>query len=118
MGRPVVHFEIGCKNKPAAESFYSRLFDWKMSAAGPASMIETGGSGIPGHLTSLGHEPHHYTMFYVEVDDIPACLDKARELGGRVLVPRVPIPTGAFAWIADPEGNTVGLLERAQGKAG
>ncbi len=119
MGRPVVHFEIGCKDKAATGQFYSRLFDWETAEAGPATMIDTAaGLGIPGHITSLGHEPHHYTIFYVEVDDIAAYLQKAIELGGRMLVPRIPIPAGAFAWIADPEGNTVGLLERKGVSAG
>jgi predicted enzyme related to lactoylglutathione lyase len=27
----------------------------------------------------------------------------------RRLAPRTDIPTGTFAWIEDPEGNTVGL---------
>jgi predicted enzyme related to lactoylglutathione lyase len=36
-------------------------------------------------------------------------LDKAGTLGGKTLVPPVEIPTGTFAWFADPDGNTVGL---------
>jgi hypothetical protein len=27
----------------------------------------------------------------------------------KTLVPPVEIPTGTFAWFADPEGNTIGL---------
>ena len=41
MGKPVVHFEIGCKSIPQTEAFYSKLFGWNMSTAGPASMIDT-----------------------------------------------------------------------------
>ncbi|MEI9971606.1 MAG: VOC family protein [Ignavibacteriota bacterium] len=48
----------------------------------------------------------------VEVDDVQAYLDKATALGGKTVVPPVKIPTGTFAWFADPEGNTVGLLKR------
>lgn len=73
-------------------------------------MIDTGTSaGIPGHITSLGHEPHHYATFYVQVDDLMAYLDKAQALGGKMLVPPVEIPTGSFAWFADPEGTIIGL---------
>jgi predicted enzyme related to lactoylglutathione lyase len=73
-------------------------------------MIDTGGQGgINGHITTLGHEPYHYVTIYVHVDDIPACLAKAQSLGGRTLVPPVEIPTGTFAWLADPDGNTIGL---------
>jgi predicted enzyme related to lactoylglutathione lyase len=69
------------------------------------------GGGITGHMTALGHEPFRYTIFYVQVDDVQAYLDKAASLGGKMLVPPVEIPTGTFAWFADPEGNTIGLFK-------
>jgi uncharacterized protein len=110
MGQPVVHFEIGCRDSASTAEFFSKLFGWQMQSMGPATMINTGSaSGIQGHISSLGHEPHHYTTFYVQVDDIPAYLDKVRELGGRTIVPPVEIPTGTFAWFADLEGNSIGL---------
>ncbi len=110
MGCPVVHFEIGCRDKAATSSFYSALFGWSIQEMGPAGMIDTGGSGgIQGHITALGHEPHNFTHFYVQVEDIPAALAQAEALGGKTLVPPVTIPNGTFAWFADPEGNTVGL---------
>jgi uncharacterized protein len=76
---------------------------------GPAAMIAAETGGIAGHITALGHEPHHYTIFYVGVDDVAASLKKAELLGGKTLIPPVNIPTGTFAWMQDPEGNTVGL---------
>jgi predicted enzyme related to lactoylglutathione lyase len=110
MGQPVVHFEIGCRDSVKTADFFSGLFGWNMQAMGPATMINTGAdSGIPGHITALGHEPHRYTIFYVQVDNVQGYLDKAAALGGKTLVPPVEIPTGTFAWLADPEGNTVGL---------
>lgn len=111
MGRPVVHFEIGCRDSAKTQEFYSRLFDWKITPMGPAAMIAAEGSGIGGHISSLGHEPHHYTIFYVDVDDIAAYLKKAESLGGKTIVPPVEIPTGTFAWMQDPGGNTVGLWQ-------
>lgn len=110
MGQPVVHFEIGCRDSGKTSVFFAKLFDWQMQAMGPATMIDTGaGSGIQGHMSALGHEPHQYTIFYVQVDDVQRYLDKAAELGGKTLVPPVQIPTGTFAWFADPGGNTIGL---------
>ena len=112
MGHPVVHFEIGCRDREKTERFFGDLFGWRIQRNGPGSSIDTASQkGIPGHFTSLGHEPHHYTMFYVEVDDVQACLDKATALGGKTVVPPVKIPTGTFAWFSDPEGNTIGLLK-------
>jgi uncharacterized protein len=107
MGQPVVHFEIGCRDSQKTRDFYSSLFGWKIAQAGPAAMIDTG-HAIAGHNTALAHGPFRYTIFYVEVDDVQAYLDKAASFGGKTLVPPVPIPTGTFAWMQDPERNTVG----------
>jgi hypothetical protein len=112
MPHPVVHFEIGCKDSKKTQEFYKTLFDWKITEAGPAAMIDAGG-GPTGHISALGHEPHHYTIFYVEVDDVQAYLDRAQKLGAKTLVPPVPIPTGTFAWLQDPEGNIIGLWKPA-----
>ncbi|MGC9946665.1 MAG: VOC family protein [Bryobacteraceae bacterium] len=112
MEHPVVHFEIGCRDRAKTERFFGDLFGWHMQPNGPASTIDTASQrGIPGHITSLNHEPQHYTMFYVEVEDVQAYLDKAVALGGKTLVPPIKIPTGTFAWLADPDGNTIGLLK-------
>jgi hypothetical protein len=57
----------------------------------------------------MGHEPHHYTIFYVSVDDLAGHLKKAQALAGKTLVPPAEIPIGTFAWMQGPDGNTVGL---------
>ena len=111
MGQPVVHFEIGCRDLSKTKDFYSKLFDWQIQSSGPA-MIETGGAGgINGHITALGHEPHNYVTVYIQVDDIPAYLAKAEALGGKKIVGPINIPTGAFAWMSDPEGNVIALFK-------
>jgi predicted enzyme related to lactoylglutathione lyase len=88
--------------------FFSSLFGWKIQPVGPAAIIDTGAGGINGHITALGHEPHNYVTIYVQVDELQEYLDKAVELGGKTLVPPVEIPTGSFAWLADPDGNVIG----------
>jgi hypothetical protein len=104
MPNPIVHFEIGCRDLARTQQIYSELFDWKIQSAGIAAMISQ--AGIDGHITALGHEPFNYTIFYVEVADVAAHIAKA--------VGPLTIPTGTFAWIADPEGNTIGLWKSAQ----
>jgi len=113
MGQPVVHFEIGCKDKEKTSAFYAEAFGWTIDP-GPAGMISTGSSeGIQGHVAALGHEPHQFTHFYVQVEDVAEALKKVEGLGGKTIVPPVPIPTGTFAWFSDLEGNVVGLWKPA-----
>ena len=109
MPHPVVHFEIGCKDKERTSAFYTDVFGWTIEP-GPAGMIDTGSSaGIPGHVAALGHEPHQFTHFYIETEDVAASLSEVEKAGGATIVPPVDIPSGTFAWFSDPEGNTVGL---------
>jgi predicted enzyme related to lactoylglutathione lyase len=113
MGRPVVYFEIGCKDRAKSDEFYAELFDWELRREDMSTGVVPGEGGIGGHIVSYGHEPHRHTIFYVDVDDLQATLDRAEALGGKTLVPPVEIPgnKGSFAWLADPEGNTIGLYK-------
>ena len=72
MAHPVVHFEIGCKDKAATSAFYQNVFGWTIDA-GPMGLIDTGSKeGIAGHIAALGHEPHQFTHFYIQTDDVAA----------------------------------------------
>ena len=109
MAHPVIHFEIGCKDKEKTSAFYREVFGWTIDA-GPMGAINTGSaSGIQGHIAALGHEPHQFTHFYIQTDDIPASLKQIEAAGGKIIVPPVEIPNGTFAWFSDSEGNTIGL---------
>ena len=49
---------------------------------------------------------------YVSVDDLRASLEKAEELGGKMVVEPMPIPgVGTFAMFQDPDGVMIGLFE-------
>jgi len=112
MGKPVVHFEIGCPDKDKSRAFYEDVFGWTSEPYGPLSYrLNTGSDrGIQGLTTALGHEPHNYVMFYIEVDDIPAHLAEITAHGGKVIVPETPVPgSGRLAWCHDPSGNLFGL---------
>ena len=125
MAAPIVHFEIGVKDPAKAAAFYGPLFGWEFSAYGPAQMVSNIGpkpgapstlsTGIGGHINSLGHPPHNYCVVYALVDNLEATIAHALKLGGKSLVPPTEVPgMGAFAWISDPEGNTVGLWKAAK----
>ncbi len=59
-------------------------------------------TGISGHISALGHEPHNYTLIYVQVDDLDAYIAKAEALGGSSMIPPTEVPgMGHFAWIMD-----------------
>src|SRR5438309_2194012 len=109
MTNHICHFEIGCRDQGKGAEFYSKMFDWKTESQPNMTMLRTGGD-VGGHLTTLGHEPHNYTIFYVMVDNVASALEKAVSLGGKKIVGPMPLPNNTeFGWFADPEGNTIGV---------
>jgi predicted enzyme related to lactoylglutathione lyase len=115
MGRPIVKIDIGCADRPATLRFYQELFGWGAETGPHTVELDLGVAAPPAlsaSITSLGHEPHQYVMFYVDVDDIPACLDRAETLGGKRHLGPIDLPQGGrFAWLSDPGGNLVGLVD-------
>ncbi|MEM8963534.1 MAG: VOC family protein [Acidobacteriota bacterium] len=114
MGAPVLHFDIGCRDREKVGAFYRDLLGWTLSPANDlSSEVDTGsGEGINGAITSLGHEPHNYVMIYATVEDVEASMEQVKELGGQVDLGPVPVPgRGRFAWCKDPDGNLFGLWQ-------
>lgn len=119
MPNPVVHFEIAGRDGEALETFYRDLFDWKIErreAGGfPYGFVSTGGEGdVPG---GIRHEPEGKAevVLYVEVEDVEAAVAEASRLGGAVRIPPMKTPEVTFALITDPEGNPIGVTQKAKG---
>ena len=111
MPHPVVHFEVIGRDAKASQDFYAQLFDWQIDADNPYNygMVRNGGAGINGGVGG-GEQPQ--TLFYVEVPDLQATLDKATALGGKVVMPVTEIPGAVtMAQFADRDGNVVGLIK-------
>lgn len=52
---------------------------------------------------------------YVLVESVDDFSKKIQSLGGKIVVPKSPVPNlGAFALALDPEGNPFGIFENAQ----
>jgi hypothetical protein len=121
MGNPVVHFEIVGKDATALKKFYKNAFDWQIGESGAgagaqnyAMVKPNGGIGIDGGIGDMGgyEGSEGHVTFYVGVTDINAALKKVEELGGRRIFGPDLVPGGpTIALFADPEDNTVGLVE-------
>lgn len=114
MPNPVVHFEIVGKDGKKLQDFYANLFGWKIDANNEFNygMVDTDtpGTGIRGGIGPT-MDGNARTTVYAQVSDLQASLDKAVSLGGKVIMPITEIPGAVtMAMIADPEGNTFGLI--------
>jgi predicted enzyme related to lactoylglutathione lyase len=123
----IVHFEIPFDDKKRAMKFYADAFDWKLTDIPEMSyvMAETVAvndkqmprepGAINGGLFQRPKEAPH-PVVYVGVASVEQALEKAQAAGGKVVTPATPIPgMGAYARVADTEGNVVGLYETRSG---
>jgi predicted enzyme related to lactoylglutathione lyase len=116
----VVHFEIPADDVERAKKFYGELFGWKITKfPGQSPMeywtIETG-AGKPEMAVGGGmmqrQMPQQQITIYIDVPSVDEYVDKAKRLGGSVVVPKTAIPDmGYFAVCLDPENNGFGLWE-------
>ena len=120
MSNPFVYAELHTQNPEAAKDFYRRLLDWRMTDTptpqGVYTEIEISG-GFPAGLKRAveAQTPSHW-LFYIQVADVAAATDRAKQLGARPLQELVVVPDqGRFSVFADPTGALFGLWEKQAG---
>ena len=77
----------------------------------PYTLFKAGGEMVGGSMAPPmdGISNHWHVYFAVEAMD-PA-LDKARQLGAKVVMGPVPTPIGPMATLSDPQGAIFSLFE-------
>jgi hypothetical protein len=114
MGQPVIHFEVHSRGSDESRRFYGELFGWKLGVVpdGSYALVDTdaGGAGIRGGIAEANGRLEG-VMFYIQVPDIDAYLERIKAAGGSVLVERTESPMVTTAVFADLDGNAVGLTE-------
>ena len=113
MGK-VEYFDIPAEDVGKLKGFYEQAFGWEMSKVEGLDKeywtINTKG-GINGGIYKRQTE-EQTPMTYATVDDIDAHLGKIKELGGKAVVGKTPVPgMGWFAVCHDPEGNPFGVWQ-------
>ena len=117
MAYPFVHVELSSNDLPAAKTFYSSLFNWKLEEMpmGPGMTYTTIGVGEGtggGMMKNPVPGSPSFWLSYVNVDDINASTKKAETLGGKVMQPVTPVAEmGWFSVIVDPSGAAIGLWQ-------
>jgi uncharacterized protein len=114
MANSVCFFEIPGEDIESLQDFYREMFSWsfdKVPGAFRYHRIDTGQDGVKGGLTAR-QDKEHTSVFYVKTDSLDDALLKAATLGGKLVVPKRPVPgAGWFAIVLDPQGNRLGLWE-------
>jgi len=119
-----VHFEIPVDNMERAQKFYKELFGWNIFSAGDnfdnyfmIQTVQANEQGINGGML-IRSNPDQQIINYISVDNIDSMLVKIEELGGTILMPKMPIE--GIGWncvVKDSEGNIFGMLQSSQNNA-
>jgi len=113
--------ELTTTDAKAAEAFYQQLLGWSLKHSAPASQMEytefsVNGTPMGGIMPKPKEMPAHipsYWMPYFQVTGVDKAASNAKELGGKVMVGPMDIPsTGRFAVLTDPQGAVFALFER------
>jgi predicted enzyme related to lactoylglutathione lyase len=115
----VAWFDLTTTDLAKSRDFYGRLLDWTfapLQGTDQAVEIVARKKGIGTLRLTEGTISAFNGVIYVQVNDLPAKVAKAKELGATV-VPGFPFDlldgTGAIALLTDPSGHPVGLYSRA-----
>lgn len=116
-------FEIPVTDIDRAKKFYETILDIEMVKRADRNdeavffpfnpnVIQATSGRVTGVLskTERNSPSENGTLVYINASpDIQIVLDKVKQAGGKVIMPRTQIPAGFIAIIIDSEGNKVGL---------
>lgn len=138
---PVVHFEMGYKDKKRMVDFYQTVFGWKTEQMGPemgnyvvAQTTDTGEDGMvttPGTINGgfyakTDSPVSHAPSVVISVDDINQAIEEVKKAGGKILggmnekaehtmEPQMIPGVGLWISIQDTEGNRVSMFQANAG---
>ncbi len=110
---PVVHLELHTGDLPQARDLYAELCGWRPewieTRAGSYLSLELGG-GLGGGIVECPVRGPVW-LPYVEVSEIAAATDRARELGASVLLEPREGPAGWRSVVRTPCGGELGFWQ-------
>jgi hypothetical protein len=121
MPNPFAHLELTTDDLKAAQTFYTKVFGWKLNEMPGMNytMIDVGGSGVGGGMQSkpMPEAPTGW-MPYVQVESVKASVDRAIKAGATATLPYQEIgDMGAIGIFSDPTGCSIGVWEAKQAPA-
>ena len=94
---PVIHFEIAGEDPRKLAGFYEKAFGWKVAHvpqinyATITTRSKPTQPGIDGGFVQRV-APGQRGVNYIWVEDLDAYVQKVRDLGGSVMISKIPVP--------------------------
>jgi hypothetical protein len=111
----VTWFEVAGKDSNKLRDFYGKVFGWQFNIPPDMDygMVDGGERGIGGGVGGAGDGTPH-AIWYAEVENPQAAMDKIVANGGKVAVPVMDGGMVTFGLFTDPEGNLSGVFKSNQ----
>jgi uncharacterized protein len=115
----VIHFELSAEDPERAAKFYSDVFGWQAQKwDGPHEywLLLTGDESKPGINGGLMRQipefPARTPINTLDVDSLDEYVAKVESAGGKIVVPKMAVPTiGWLAYAQDTEGTLFGMMQ-------
>ncbi|MCA2207133.1 VOC family protein [Nocardia rosealba] len=104
-----------------AHEFYNSVFGWNYTEIGDGVNFTYSTFSLPGDkhevggmmdASSFGNPP--YWLTWIQVDDADGALNKATELGAKVIMGPDDSPFGRMGILAAPQGEVLGVIDPAK----
>ncbi|MFJ6413632.1 hypothetical protein CHI12_12300 [Terribacillus saccharophilus] len=107
----VIGFELNSQDPDKAASFYANVFGWKVGAPNWGyHEVETAGA-IDGGISKGPHDFPHGTRIQIEVEDLDKAIQAAKEEGAVVVREKMDFDSFYLAYLVDPVGIGIGLVQ-------
>ena len=120
----LVHFEIPSDDIDRSKKFYNELFGWTIEKLPEQSLPEgmeyfiistvddKGNKALSGGMMKRQNPQQQGITNYIDVKSVDEYSTKVEQLGGKVMIPKKPVPgMGYFAICSDTENNSFGIWE-------
>lgn len=114
MPNTLCHFEFMTGDAARSKAFYANVFGWHYDDTSMPgyTLIDAGHEPTGGMFAKPAEVPAPCINVYFKVESIDHTLETAAKNGGKVLVPKSPIPgVGHFAMFTDPDGISIGIMQ-------
>ena len=116
MGK-VVGFELSSQEPEKAAKFYTNVFGWEISEPqydyrAVSAKTDTERTGINGGISKGPNDFPHGTRIQIEVDSIDDAISKAKVNGAMVVREKMEFDEFFLAYLVDPVGIGLGLIQK------
>jgi predicted enzyme related to lactoylglutathione lyase len=98
----IEHFEVPADNVDNFKNFYSSLFSWQFEIGKTQRYYMIKNAGISGALMQK-ENPQQISTQFVTVESIEDYINKAKQLGARIVKNKQEISEGYYAVLENPQ---------------